>query len=100
MRMVSFHCPVAFNDGSPVPVQRIRKLERLILEHAGGLSRSKVQGVWKHEGRIYREPVLRYMVGLEDDAVDLFVKVIERYIKREMQQISVWFEVDGKPMIL
>jgi hypothetical protein len=94
-----FHVPVNFNDGTPVPAALIEKLELYVCGEAGGFTVSDAEGAWEHEGKVYREPMRRYIVGIDAAQVAGFLAVIEQLLKEDMQQIAVWFEVDGDPEI-
>jgi hypothetical protein len=96
---VVFHVPVNFNDGKPVPAELQQKLEHFVCEQAGGFTVSAVEGAWEYEGKIYREPMQRFMVGLEPGKVAAFADAIEAMLKGDYQQIAVWFEIDGQPEI-
>lgn len=99
LRMLVFHCPVQFNDGRPVPPELISKLEEIVCADCGGFTVSAVEGAWEDDGRVYREPMRRYLVGVEADRLGAFQSKIESLIKGEFAQLAVWFEVDGVPEI-
>jgi hypothetical protein len=94
-----FHVPVNFNDGSPVPAELSERLERLVCERAGGFSVSPVDGAWEDGGKVYREPMRRFLVGLPEEKIAPFVDEIVALLKGDYAQLAVWVEIDGEPEI-
>lgn len=99
LHMLVFHCPVNFNDGTRVPAELIDKLEKLVCAECGGFTMSEVEGAWEDEGKVYREPMRRYLVGIAPDRLAPFQAQLEALIKGDFAQLAVWFEVDGIPEI-
>lgn len=99
LHMLVFHCPVQFNDGAPVPPELSARLEQLVCAECGGFTVSEVEGAWEDEGKVYREPMRRYLVGIAPDRLLAFQAQVEALIKGDFKQLAVWFEVDGVPEI-
>ena len=87
--------PLQFNDGQPVPDDLISDTLVELENHFGAVS-SETQpthGRWQHEGRTYRDKLLRVYVDIPETDVPktrrFFVRYKER-LKRRFRQIDIW----------
>lgn len=99
MIAVVFHVPVVTNDGESIHPFTISKLINFVIDEFGGVTIIQAEGAWRHDGDLYREPVLRVLVGVPESEVESFVEAIDHILKTDFSQQAVWIEVDGKPSI-
>lgn len=95
-----FHCPVNFNNSEPIPQDKLDALEKHLCELAGGFTMSEAEGAWVNEGKLYHEPMRRYMIGVSADGIDALEDYAVDTLKQDFGQINVWVEVDGEAEIL
>ena len=99
MIAVAFHVPFVYNDGEPIPSYYVNQLMQDVISMNGGVTTIPCWGAWVHDGDFYHEPMLRVLVGVEEQDVESFVQLIDARLKDEFRQFAVWIEVDGKPSI-
>jgi hypothetical protein len=85
--------PLQFNDGSPVPNDRI--VDTLLdLEKQFGAVSSETQiirGLWHHQGELYRDELVRVFVDVADTAENRqFFEQFKEKIKERFGQIEIW----------
>ena len=100
LAVVLFHLPLAFNDGTAVPMELIEDLLTDVTELAGGFTYEEGTGGWLHEGKLYREAVWVVKVGISEEKLCELQELVEGRLKGEFGQIAVWFEVAGSAEIL
>ena len=85
--------PLRFNDGQPVPDDLIADTLLELRERFGAVSceTQTTHGQWQHEGRMYRDDLIRIYV----DVADLpehreFFRVFKAQLLARFQQIDIW----------
>jgi hypothetical protein len=60
--------PVRFNDGREVPDDWLAEAFNEIVDHFGaaGFDTHRVQGRWRHEGVLFRDSLVRFVVDVAD----------------------------------
>src|SRR5829696_1416803 len=85
--------PLRFNDGSPVPDEVIAETLLELEERFGAVSSETqtIRGYWRHEGRGYRDDLLRVFVDVPDEpeSRQFFTEWKER-LKARFQQLDIW----------
>jgi hypothetical protein len=93
MRRWEILLPMQFNDGSPVPQEKVDAVIAFIHGRFGAASfeTQTIRGLWQHEGKIYRDSPVRLFADVADTAEnrEWFVRLKER-LKRDFQQLDVW----------
>ena len=82
-----------YNDGSPVPQEKVDEVIAFIHERFGAASfeTQTIRGLWRHDGKIYRDSPVRLFADVADTAEnrEWFVQLKER-LKRDFQQFEIW----------
>jgi hypothetical protein len=93
LRRYEILLPSQFNDGRPVLpdliADTLQELERAF--GAVSCETQAVQGLWRHEGELYRDSLARVFVDAADTAENrqFFVRFKER-LKGRFQQKDIW----------
>jgi hypothetical protein len=93
LRRYEILLPSQFNDGRPIPPESIADTLQELERAFGAVSceTQSVQGLWRHEGELYRDSLARVFVDVEDTAQNrqFFVQFKER-LKDRFQQKDIW----------
>ena len=93
MRRYEILLPLRFNDGAPVPDELVGGAIIALRDQFGAVSfeTQTIRGVWRHEGRAYRDDLVRLFADVADtpDNRAWFVEFKER-LKRDFQQLDIW----------
>lgn len=85
--------PVRFNDGQPVPDELFADTLLELRQQFGAVSSETqvLRGIWEHQGRAYRDELVRVFVDVPDlpENRQFFLEFKER-LKARFQQIDVW----------
>jgi hypothetical protein len=85
--------PLRFNDGTPVPDAAVADTLVELEERFGAVSceTQTIRGHWRHEGRGYRDDVIRVFVDVPDgpEGREFFAEYKER-LKARFRQLDIW----------
>ena len=85
--------PLRFNDGTAVPDDAIAGTLLELEERFGAVSceTQTIRGHWRHEGRGYRDDLVRVFVDVPDEpeSRQFFAEWKER-LKARFQQLDIW----------
>ncbi len=85
--------PLRFNDGQPAPDELVGGAVLELREQFGAVSceTQTIRGVWQHEGRVYRDDLVRIVVDAPDtpESREFFVEFKER-AKTRFKQLDIW----------
>jgi len=85
--------PLRFNDGQPVPGEAVADVLIELRTHFGAASSETqtIQGLWQHEGQVYRDELTRVFVDVPDtpESREFFVQ-FKDHLKSRFQQIDIW----------
>jgi len=92
MREAIIHIPVMYNNGEAIEPEILEAIEQKILWNFNGFTKSLVTGVWKNEGRVYKEPMQRYIIAMQGNSGDIWKlrESIALEAKRLCQQESIY----------
>ncbi len=101
MIVVAFHVPTVYPDGNQIHPHFVESLLNEVADFAGGLSLFEGLGAWRNpdDGDWVREPILRIVVGVEEQQVNSLLTLIVDWLKGPFHQQAVWIEIDGTPEI-
>lgn len=91
------HIPLNDNDGKSLR-SLIEAFERVVLGAYGGFTSHNASGAWMSpEGKVYAEPMLRYVVAfdVEDKKLADFWLDIARLSAKVMRQECIYVTLDG-----
>lgn len=97
MILASFNLPTVDNNGASL-AHLHEAFAGLLVDRFGGATISDGAGLWRHNGKLYREPVKVYSVAIDREAQGAF-RDIAIEAGREAGQLAVFLTVDGKPEI-
>ena len=105
MRLASITLPVYLNDGKTRASDAHEWLQNQLCDIFGGFTVWNADGAWKHDGKIYAEPVKVYQVAYDPEsaaASDAFgaFEHLARFAGKRADQIAVFYSVDGEAKIL
>jgi hypothetical protein len=93
LRRFEILLPLRFNDGEPVPNDVIGDVLLQLRERFGAVSAETqtIQGMWHHEGRNYRDELVRVFVDAPDvpESLQYFLDYKET-LKTALRQIDIW----------
>ena len=93
LRRYEILLPSQFNDGSPIPPERLAETLLELEEKFGAVSceTQVIHGLWRQEGEIYRDSLIRIFVDVADTPENrqFFVQFKER-LKARFQQLEIW----------
>src|SRR5205085_12405569 len=93
LRRFEILLPLRFNDCSAVTDALISDLLLQLESRFGAVSSEtqRIQGLWQHEGKSYRDELFRVFVDAPDtsESRQFFVEFKER-LKRELKQVDIW----------
>ena len=85
--------PQRFNDGRPVPDELIADTLLELEERFGAVSSETqtIRGLWRHEGQLFRDDLIRVSVDVPDvpDSRQFLVEFKNR-LKVRFQQLDIW----------
>jgi hypothetical protein len=85
--------PSQFNDGSPVPQERLAETLLELETKCGAVlcETRTIQGLWRQEGEIYRDSLIRLFVDVSDTSENRqFFVEFKRRLKERFQQLDIW----------
>ena len=85
--------PLLSNDGSPIPETLLAETFVELREKFGAASweTQTVQGMWAHQGAIYRDNLTRFFVDVPDlPEHRVFFKTFKEKLKQRFNQLDVW----------
>lgn len=102
-RAFAMMMPKKYNNGNPVPQEKIDKYLSRIAERFGGFTTQEAEGGWKNNGQLKREPMLRVImvrdgedgVPVEDDEIWLESLADEIGDDLGQAEVLVTEETDG-----
>ena len=93
LRRYEILLPLLFNNGEPVPEELIGQTLLELRQQFHGISSESqvIHGYWEHEGRLYRDDLVRVFVDAEDNEESrrFFVRWKEA-LKIRFGQVEVW----------
>lgn len=93
MRRYEILLPLRFNDGSPVSDELVGAVLAQLRERFGAVSfeTQTIRGVWQHEGRAYRDDLVRIFADVSDlpEHRDWF-RTFKDQLKRDFRQLDIW----------
>ena len=85
--------PSQFNDDAPVPQERLAETLLELVQKFGAVSceTQTIHGLWRQEGEIYRDSLIRLFVDVSDtpENREFFIE-LKRRIKDRFQQLDIW----------
>jgi len=93
LRRYEILLPSQFNDGSPVPQERLAETLLELEKKFGAVScdTQTIQGLWRQEGEIYRDSLIRLFVDVSDTSENRkFFTEYKQRIKERFQQLDIW----------
>ena len=85
--------PLQFNDGEPVPNDLIVDTLIEIELRFGAVSweTQQIHGFWEHEGRLFRDDLVRAFVDVPDTAKNRqFFRSFKKKLKTRFRQLDIW----------
>ena len=85
--------PLRFNDGQAVPDELVADTLLELRERFGAVSAETqtIQGLWQHEGKIFRDDLVRLFVDVGDSAENLeFFQSFKERLKLRFKQLDIW----------
>jgi len=93
LRRYEILLPSQFNDGRPVPDDLLTGTLLELEQHFGAVSceTQVIQGFWRQQGQVYRDPLMRVFVDVPDTADNrqYFVQFKEQ-LKTRFAQLDIW----------
>ena len=88
--------PLKFNDGQPVSRELIAATLLELEERFGAVSceTNIIHGIWRHQGRRFRDDLVRVFVDMENKPEHLeFLRTYKEQLKRRFQQLDIWLTI-------
>lgn len=85
--------PLRFNDGQAVPDELVADTLLELRERFGAVSAETqtIQGLWQHEGKVFRDDLVRLFVDVADTAENLqFFHEFKERLKSRFKQLDIW----------
>jgi hypothetical protein len=93
LRRYELLLPSQFNDGRSVPGDLIAETLLELRQQFGAVSceTQLIQGIWQHQGELYRDQLIRVFVDVADTTENrqFFVQFKER-LKKRFEQVDIW----------
>jgi hypothetical protein len=93
LRRYEILLPSQFNDGAPVLQERLAETLLESEQKFGAVSceTQTIHGLWRQEGEIYRDSLIRLFVDVSDtpENREFFIE-LKRRIKDRFQQLDIW----------
>jgi hypothetical protein len=93
LRRYEILLPSQFNDGRPVAPDLIADTLQELEQAFGAVSCETqiIQGLWRHEGELYRDSLARVFVDVEDTAGNRqFFVLLKDRLKNRFRQKDIW----------
>jgi len=93
LRRYEILLPLRFNNGQPVPWERVADTVMKLRQHFGAVSweSQTIQGQWQHEGVVYRDDLVRVFVDVADTAENRrFFLQFKEEVKGDFHQLDIW----------
>ena len=85
--------PLRFNDGQAVPDELIADTLLELRERYGAVSAETqtIRGLWQHEGKIFRDDLVRIFVDVQDAPENIeFFQAFKERAKLRFKQLDIW----------
>lgn len=85
--------PLKHNDGSPVTDELFNQTKDDLLQRFDGLSTApkSVGGVWRHEGQVYEDDLVKFVVDVDDsEENELFFSNLKSILMERFQQLEIY----------
>ncbi len=85
--------PLRVNDGTAVPDELIAETLLELRDRFGAVSAETqtIRGVWQHEGKVFRDDLVRIFVDVADVPENLeFFHAFKERAKWRFRQIDIW----------
>jgi hypothetical protein len=93
LRRYEILLPSQFNDGTVIPRERLAETLLDLEDQFGAVSceTQVIQGIWRQEGEVYRDSLIRLFVDVPDTAQnrEFFIRFKE-ILKGRFQQLDIW----------
>lgn len=92
--------PTRYNDGAPVEEAKFAETRRELVAQFGAVTTQPepFQGWWTHEGHIYEDRSLRFIIDAEaTPEIRVFLTNLKEVLKARFRQIDIWmisYEID------
>jgi hypothetical protein len=86
------YLPLSYNDGTPVPAEKIRQIKKLLLDRFGGLTHfpQENEGLWKLGQVTFRDKIIVLRVLSDDeDGASKFFSSFRQQTQRELAQAEL-----------
>ena len=93
LRRFEILLPLQFNDGREVPGNLIADtINELEAEYGAVSSETQIiQGIWRNEGELYRDNLMRVTVDAEDITASFaFFAALKERLKQRFDQLEIW----------
>ena len=93
LRRYEIFLPRKFNDGQPVPEERIAETLFELRHEFGAVSweTQTIRGMWQHQGIVFRDDLVRVWVDVTDIAANReFFRQLKERLKARFQQVDIW----------
>jgi hypothetical protein len=93
LRRYEILLPSQFNDGSSIPQELIAETLLELETKFGAVSceTQTIHGLWRQEGEIYRDSLIRLFVDVSDTSENRqFFVEFKRRLKDRFQQLDIW----------
>ena len=85
--------PLRFNDEQSVPDELVADTLLELSERFGAVSAETptIQGLWQHEGKIFRDDLVRVFVDVGDTPENTqFFQTFKERLKDRFKQLDIW----------
>ena len=85
--------PLRFNDGQPVPDELIAETLLELRDRFGAVSAETqtIRGLWQHEGKIFRDDLVRIFVDVQDAVENTeYFQAFKERAKFRFKQLDIW----------
>lgn len=92
MKEYELYLPLAYNDGSAIPAEKLDHCRKLLLDEFGGFTHfpQENEGVWKLGGIVFRDKVILLRVlSDQPDHTHHFFAELRIELMRELEQADV-----------
>lgn len=98
MSMVRYEIllPLKYNDGTPIEDKKLQTTRRELVEKFAAVTVEPYgfSGIWVHQGREYKDELIRLVVDVEDTSeVEQFFREYKECLKKRFEQIDIWITV-------
>ncbi|MCW5554227.1 MAG: hypothetical protein KIS67_18975 [Verrucomicrobiae bacterium] len=88
--------PSKFNDGQPVPRERITEALLELEQRFGAVSCETqiIHGIWRHQGQRFRDDLIRVFVDMENKPEHReFFTGYKEQLKARFKQLDLWITI-------